>query len=127
MSKQLNPFQKKKLRAIGAMHAGLQEKTQGLSRGLSTRRGERMTEARSELQNAQRALDQAERYAANTKNDGFIKNDLLRIRARRDDAQETVNALQEEAAAIEEQLAGSRADSDQSGRVFEKLLKFAEA
>jgi len=99
----------------------------GLSRGLSDRRGERMTEANLELVKAQQALDRAERYAADTKNDAFRQTDLPRIRKRHEDAKEALEHLKAEATTIEAQLEASRADSDASGRVFQKLLKHAEA
>lgn len=122
----LNAFQKQKLREIGALHAALQEKTLGLSRGLNSRRGEMMNAVARELTKQQQAFARAEQYAETSRNDRFIKDDLPRARELLEDAQTAVETLKAETAEIERQLEPARADSNQSGKVFEALLKHSE-
>ena len=122
----IDPFQKKKLRALGAMHAALHENTIGLSRGLSARRAEALPVAQLDLIKAQRQLEVAEAYA--NRNERYAGGDEIKvIRERAADAETLVADLKAEIEQLETHREAASADSNRSGKVFEKLLKFADA
>jgi chromosome segregation ATPase len=126
MSLKINPFQKKKLRALGAMHSALHEKTLGLSHGISKRRADALPEAKRELTKLQRELEQASTYAERDKQ--YASSDAYsKLRERVADAENDVRDIDAQLETLDAQREAASADSSKSGRVFEKLLKFAEA
>jgi hypothetical protein len=122
----LNAQQKSQLRRISAQHASLHDSALGLSRGMNDRRGERRRDAERELRSAQRELDEAEKYAAESKNDRFIANEMPIVRERLADAQQSVAELDAETSMMQEQYNLLSVDVGQSGRLLDRLVKHAD-
>jgi len=123
----LTTFQQRMIRRLGALRASLHDRTLGLSRGQSKRRAEDLPEAHRERTKAERQLAEAEHYASETRDDQFRANDLPRFRDRAEAARSAVALIEAELVELDKQHEAANADSNQSGKVFEAVLKAADA
>jgi len=123
----LTAFQQKKLRQLGSLHSVLHERTLGISRGISDRQRDALPDARRQLMTAERRLAEGEQYAAESRDERFKAEGLPDLRERAGAARALVGDLEAEVAELEKQREAASADSSQSGKVFEAVLKAADA